>query len=62
MGARSYGPLRSRVPAFLDFIFAFQRYGMKFFFAFPCALAFLFRVLMLLQFTHKVLNGAQLSF
>ena len=37
MGTRSCGPLRSRVPAFLDFSYA------------P---AFLFCVLMLLQFTH----------
>ena len=31
MGERFCEPLRSRVPAFLDFFFAFQRYGMKFF-------------------------------
>ena len=46
MGARSCGPLHSRVPALLDFSFAFRvpAFLYNIFFAFPCAPAFLFRV------------------
>ena len=43
MGTRSCGPLRSRVPALLDFSFAFRvpAFLYNIFFAFPCAPAFL---------------------
>ena len=52
----------SRVPAFLDFSFPFHvpAFLNAIVFAFPRAPAFLFRVPMLLEFTHKVLSGAQL--
>ena len=50
MGERFCEPLRSRVPAFLDFSFAFRipTFLYDIFFVLPCALAFLFRVPMLL--------------
>ena len=46
MGARSCGHLRSRVPALLDFSFAFRvpAFLYNIFFAFRCAPAFLFHV------------------
>ena len=46
MGTRSCGPLRSRVPALLDFSFAFRvpAFLYNIFFAFPCAPAFFSRV------------------
>ena len=52
----------SRVPAFLDFSFPFHvpAFHNAIVFAFPRAPAFLFRVPMLPQFTHKALSGAQL--
>ena len=50
MGARSCGPSRPLVPAFLDFFFAFLY---KMFFAFSYTLAFLFRVAMLMQLRLK---------
>ena len=50
MGARSCRPLRSRVPAFLNFSFAFRvpAFLYDIFFPFLCAPAFLFCVPMLL--------------
>ena len=44
MGACSCGPLRSRMPVFLDFSLVFPRSCTTFFFAFRCAPAFLFCV------------------
>ena len=52
MDALSCGALRSRVPAFLDFSFTFC-VPVRHFFVFPYAPAFLFRVPMLLQSTHR---------